>query len=483
MDPRRLQSLLSALNLDRARAPDLASWRAFLASIEEGARDEVVVRRERYLEAVVEMQTRLLSTDSDQLGAFNHALAPLGDASGASRVYLFENHKAADGALLTSQRAEWCGEGVSPELDNPELQALSYDEFLPRWAAVMGRGQRIEMLHTEYDALERELLGPQGILSILIIPLMVDGVFTGFIGFDNCVTAARWRKSDVQLLSAAASQIGFVLAQRRAQRRLQAANIEVTEARDRAVEATRAKSVFLAKISHELRTPLNAILGYTELLLETSEERRVEAEADGAPQPVADAQERDDLERIHRSSRHLLNIINDLLDLSRAEANKVVLRCETIDVSALLSDLLSATRRLARRQNNTLTADIPRELGSLVSDRTRVHQILLNLLSNACKYTFDGTIHLAVRPRAEAIEFAVEDTGIGIDADHLERIFDAFTQADDAPTRSFEGTGLGLTISRHLCSILGGELRVRSTPGQGSTFTFVLPRRPADARG
>ncbi|MEZ4383760.1 MAG: GAF domain-containing sensor histidine kinase [Nannocystaceae bacterium] len=474
MDLRRIQSHLAALGLERAQAPDAAAWRQFLARVEADSGDAALLRRERYLEAVVEMQSRLLSTPSDQLGAFNHALAPLGEAAGASRVYLFENHSGADGTRQTSQRAEWCAPGVTPEIDNPDLQGLSYDDFLPRWAAVMGAGQRVEKLHTEFDELERELLGPQGILSILVIPLMVDGAFTGFIGFDNCASATRWGKIDVQLLSAAATQIGLVLAQRRAQRRLQAANAEVTEARDRAVEATQAKSVFLAKISHELRTPLNAILGYTELLLE--------AEEDDAIDLVDDAQRHLDLERIYRSSRHLLNVINDLLDLSRAEADRVVLRREVIDLDALLSDLLSATRHLARRQGNTLTAAIPDALGSLVSDRTRVHQILLNLLSNACKYTFDGTIRLVVRALEETVEFAVEDTGIGIDAAHLERIFDAFTQADDAPTRSFEGTGLGLTISRHLCRLLGGELLVASAPGRGSTFTFVLPRQPPAPR-
>ncbi|MBK8264333.1 MAG: GAF domain-containing protein [Nannocystis sp.] len=469
MDTSSLHRQLAALGISAERPPDASAWRALLARLQDDTAGDELRRRERYLEAVVEMQARLLTSSEDHLGAFNHALAPLGEAAGASRVYLFENHRRpSDGALVTSQRAEWCAAGVCAEIDNPALQGLAYDDFLPRWADVMARGERIEMLAREYDELERMILAPQGILSILVIPLMVDGEFTGFIGFDNCAVERRWGAIEVNLLSAAATQIGLILAQRRAQRQLARANAEVATARDRAVEASRAKSVFLAKISHELRTPLNAILGYTELLLEQPGERD-EAELSG------------DLRRIESAGRHLLTVINDLLDLSRAEADKISLRIEPVELTSLLADVIGAARHLARRHGNRLVTELPAQLGELLSDRTRVHQILLNLLSNACKYTHDGEVRLTVLAHADALEFQIHDTGIGIAPAQIERIFDAFTQADDAPTRAYEGTGLGLTISRHLSRILGGAIDVTSALGRGSTFTFTLPRhvRPA----
>ena len=465
MDARRIQSHLEALGLAPGRPPEGGEWAGFLARLEGDGLDAEIRRRERYLEAVVEMQSRLLATSSDALGAYNHALAPLGEASGASRVYLFENHvRPEDGALLLSQRAEWCAPGVTPEIDNPTLQGLAYADFLAEWARLLGRGERVERLASEFTPEEREILEPQGILSLLVLPLTVDGAFTGFIGFDNCAREARWGKIEVNLLSAAASQIGLLLAQRRAQRELERANAEVAAARDRAVQASAAKSVFLAKISHELRTPLNAILGYTELLRE-------------APGEVDAAQLDADLGRIQGAGRHLLAIINDLLDLSRAEADRISLRVEAVDVAAMLDALVGAARHLARRNGNELVVEVPAELGPLTSDRVRVHQVLLNLLSNACKYTSGGRVTLRVEPGAEGIDFHVIDTGIGIDPSQIERIFDPFTQADDSWTRSYEGTGLGLTISRHLCRVLGGSLSVRSAPGEGSAFTFRVPRR------
>jgi two-component system sensor histidine kinase/response regulator len=462
----RIQRHLDALDLARDIPPDRDAWAAFLDRLADERLALEVHRRERYLEAVVEMQTRLLSTVEDHLGAYNHALTPLGEASGAARVYLFENQRRPeDGALVTFQRAEWCAPGIKPEIDNPMLQGVSYDEFLPAWSEALGRGDRVERLADEYDELEAMLLGPQGVLSLLILPLMVDGEFTGFIGFDNCTSQTRWTTLEVNLLSAAATQIGLVLAQRRAQRQLRRANDEVAAARDRAVEASRAKSVFLAKMSHELRTPLNAILGYAELL----------RESDGdTPRADRDA----DLDRVLGAGRHLLAIIDDLLDVARIETDHLRVRREPVDVRGLLDTLVDEAQHLARRNRNELVTAFPADPGPLVSDRTRVHQVLLNLLTNACKYTIGGRVTFAVLVAPDHLRFEVRDTGIGIATDHLERIFEAFTQVDDSTTRRFEGTGLGLTISRNLANLLGGALTVESTLGEGSTFALTLPRLP-----
>ena len=467
MDSSRIQRHLDALGLDRDSPPDAAAWGALLERLERDPLNQELHRRERYLEAVVEMQTRILSAPDDHLGAYNSALAPLGEASGAARVYLFENHRRAeDDALLLSQRAEWCAPGVPPEIDNPVLQDLAYSDFLPRWADVLGAGERIELLAHEYDSTEAIILEPQGILSLLVLPLMVDGVFTGFIGFDNCTSETRWSTLEINLLSAAATQIGLLLAQRRAQRSLLSANEQVGAARDRALEATQAKNIFLAKMSHELRTPLNAILGYTELLRESEKPEQAELDAD--------------LERIYSAGRHLLAIVDDLLDVSRIEAEQLTLRREAIDLPEFLSELADEVRHLASNNSNSFKTAIPADLGALTSDRTRVHQVLLNLLSNAFKYTRGGEVSLAVTASDDTVQFMVRDTGIGIASDQLERIFEAFAQVDDSPTRAFEGTGLGLAISRQLTHLLGGSLTVSSTPGAGSTFTFSLPRESAE---
>src|SRR5690606_37438233 len=201
MGSNRIQSHLDALGLTRDRPPDATAWRALLGRLAEEHLDAQIRRHERFLEAVVEMQTRLLSTAEERLGAYNHALAPLGEATGASRVYLFENHRRPeDGALLLSQRAEWCAPGIQPEIDNPVPQGLPYDDFVPEWAEALGRGELIERLASSLTEAERSLLEPQGILSLLVLPLTVDGSFTGFIGFDNCTCEARWSPIEVSVL-------------------------------------------------------------------------------------------------------------------------------------------------------------------------------------------------------------------------------------------------------------------------------------------
>ncbi|HUG42341.1 MAG TPA: MEDS domain-containing protein [Longimicrobiales bacterium] len=234
------------------------------------------------------------------------------------------------------------------------------------------------------------------------------------------------------------------------------------EARQAAEEMNRAKSRFLAFMSHELRTPLNAIMGYTELLT-----REV-------PGPISEAQ-RHHLERITAGSRHLLDLIDEVLDLSRVEAGRIELRPEACDGARLALDTVALVEPQARERELDLVAHIPDEPLPLRTDAPRVRQILLNLLSNAVKFTDTGSVTLEVVVEEEGLIFRVSDTGVGIDAAELEAIFDPFHRARSPGTGIRPGAGLGLAVSRRLAALLGGALSVESTPGRGSTFTLTLP--------
>ncbi len=245
---------------------------------------------------------------------------------------------------------------------------------------------------------------------------------------------------------------------------------DLARARDEALEANRAKSRFLANMSHELRTPLNAIIGYSEILLE-------EAEDTGLDRFAAD------LQRIHTAGRHLLSLINDILDISKIESGKMDIYVETFKVTDMIGEVVGTIAPLLEKNKNQLRADISPELRHMTSDLTKVRQTLFNLLSNATKFTHDGEIMLKASRELVGekafVTFSVKDTGIGLSADQLEKLFSAFTQADASTTRKYGGTGLGLAITRHFCQLLGGDITVTSKEGEGSTFTVHLPEESA----
>jgi signal transduction histidine kinase len=251
------------------------------------------------------------------------------------------------------------------------------------------------------------------------------------------------------------------------QRTLTQLTAQLAAATEAAELASGAKSEFLARMSHELRTPLNAVIGYSEMLLEDAEAGSIAA-AHAA-----------DLKRINGAGQHLLSLVNDVLDLSKIEAGRMAVQAQPIELAAFVDDIAAASRPLVAVKRNELRVEHAADLGIILGDAVKLRQVLLNLLSNAAKFTENGRVTLAVRrerqPSGDWISIAVSDTGIGIERDMLARLFTNFTQADPAIAAKYGGTGLGLALSRKLCRLMGGELSAESQPGRGSQFTLRVP--------
>jgi signal transduction histidine kinase len=240
---------------------------------------------------------------------------------------------------------------------------------------------------------------------------------------------------------------------------------EIQDKNRQLAEASQHKSQFVSSMSHELRTPLNAIIGLTEMMVTNAPRFGTEKAAEP-------------LRRVHRAGTHLLGLINQVLDLSKIEAGKLELSPESVNLAALIDEVVGTARQLAEQNKNRLVVEAQEKLGALTVDPMRLKQILLNLLSNACKFTKQGEVALRVRKVVDGrnwIEFAVADTGIGMTAEQQAKLFEEFTQADSATAQRYGGTGLGLAITRKLARMMGGDVRVMSEPGKGSVFTVRLP--------
>lgn len=245
------------------------------------------------------------------------------------------------------------------------------------------------------------------------------------------------------------------------------AEIALLESKQEAELANQAKSQFLANMSHELRTPLNAIIGITEMLVEDA-------------QDIGGHTEVEPLQRIHGAGRQLLSLIDEILDLSKIEAGKMELHPTVFDLRQLVKSIVTTTTPLAARNRNRMSGSFPESMGRVRLDETRVRHVILNLISNAVKFTEDGEIAVSVREvrdeERSGVSITVTDTGIGISPEQRERLFRPFSQGDASTSRKYGGTGLGLTISRHFCRMMGGQISVDSELGEGSRFTVWLPR-------
>jgi PAS domain S-box-containing protein len=293
--------------------------------------------------------------------------------------------------------------------------------------------------------------------------------------------AAELRRQNEELAALAAENARLYNAVQQELAERKQAEVSLSLAKEAVEAASRAKSRFLGNMSHELRTPLTAILGYADLL-------EVEARQNGHQELLSD------VERIQVAGRHLLDLISDVLDITRIEAEKLELHLESFDIAALVHDLAGIVVPLVEKNGNTLRIECPPDSGAMYADQTRVRQMLLNLLGNAAKFTEHGLIVLRVMlgaaPSQAAtglpeggdpafVTFQISDTGIGIPREQQRLLFKEFVQVDDAPTRKYGGSGLGLAISYRLCQLMGGDISVSSEPGKGSTFTIELPLRAA----
>jgi GAF domain-containing protein/DNA-binding response OmpR family regulator len=314
-----------------------------------------------------------------------------------------------------------------------------------------------------YSGPLRDVLLRTGARALLGIPMLREGHLIGGLTVTR-KTPGEFSQEIIDLLKTFASQSALAIQNAKLFR-------EIGDKSRQLEAADRHKSEFLANMSHELRTPLNAIIGYSEMLQEDAAD-------------LGAAQFTDDLKRINAAGKHLLELINAVLDLSKIEAGKMELYLESFDVGGLVRDIAAVIEPLAAKNGNRLDVRCPDETRTMRADVTKVRQALFNLLSNACKFTDRGTISLTVDREAvdgqEWMMFNVSDTGIGMTPEQLTRLFEAFSQADAATTRRYGGTGLGLALSRRLCRMMGGDVTVESEAGRGSTFTIRLPARVAE---
>lgn len=293
-----------------------------------------------------------------------------------------------------------------------------------------------------------------------LVPLLRRGDEVGDLGRGFTRMAEEIRKREESLATWNAN-LEKTVAERTAE--LKHAVEDAEEAREQAQEANKTKSAFLANMSHELRTPMNAIIGYSEMLIEEAED-------------TGDKWMEPDLKKILSSAKHLLQLINDILDLSKIEAGRMTVFLEPVDVAQTARDVAATIEPLVAKNANTFELKCASDVGSMRTDLTKLRQTLFNLLSNASKFTEKGKVALEIKRRADGmVSFAVSDTGIGMTPEQMGKLFGEFVQADASTTRKYGGTGLGLAISRKFCRMLGGDITVESLPGKGSTFTAILP--------
>lgn len=451
------------------RDPEFRIYRLIGTSLNITARKqaEQAIQRRGIIDSMLSDISRIF-LDQDINTALNFALQAMGHFTGSSRSYIFRYSEPQTSFTNTH---EWCATDLRPAMERA-LQGSEFHRFqavpieaLPWLNRQILAGQLVKVSTlTELPpeaSLEKAVLEGQGIQAFVNLPIIYQGKVVGFIGLDTLSSPKDWCEEDLNLLKLVGEIIAIGLARHEAE-------VAQQQATQLALAANRAKSEFLANMSHELRTPLTAILGLSEVL------------RDEVFGPLT-AKQHQKLATIEKSGKHLLELINDVLDLAKIESGKMELQLAETDIQGLCESSLAFVRQQAHQKQIKLSSRVPATLGSVVADERRIRQVLINLLSNAVKFTPEGgQVWIEVHANAdnELLQFIVADTGIGIAPEDIRKLFQPFMQLDSSFTRRYKGTGLGLALVRQVVELHGGSVALESEVGNGSRFIISLPWRP-----
>ncbi|WP_010258631.1 ATP-binding protein [Treponema primitia] len=375
--------------------------------------------------------------------------------AGVDRMRIWQNH-TENGELYCSQIYEWSG-GADPQSGKPITMNVSYSKTIPGWEEKLSAGQSINGLARTLSPAEQAQLSPQGIVSILVIPVHFQERFWGFVAFDDCHKERIFTSDDESLLRSGGLLIANTILRNEMTH-------DIVQARELAIASAEAKSDFLANMSHEMRTPLNAIIGLSELTLDSGD-------------VVGNA--RENLEKVYNSGVTLLSLINDILDISKIESGKFELIPVEYDTPSLINDTITLNIVRIGSKPITFNTDIDETIpGLLVGDELRIKQIFNNLLSNAFKYTSEGSVDWSISCEQDGdniwLVSSIRDTGVGIRPEDMEKLFSEYNQVDTKSNRKIEGTGLGLSICKSMVEMMDGTITVNSEYGKGSTFTVRI---------
>jgi len=412
--------------------------------------------RDGLLNAVNEAASMLLNTEiTDFEDNLLKSMGILGDAVGSDRVYIWKNY-TKDGELYSTQLYEWLATGASAQGSDFTDDVL-YSTSLPDWAATLEAGDCVNGKAINMDPITQDFLDGTGVLSAFAAPIFIEESFWGFAGFDDCTHEREFSDNEAAILRSACLLIGNAFLHNEM-------TAELKVAIEQARASSRSKSDFLANMSHEIRTPMNSIVGFSELALDDE----------------ISAKTKDYLGKILTNAEWLLQIINDILDISKIESGKMEMESIPFDLHEMFASCRTVIMPKAIEKGLLLHFYAEPSIGKrLYGDPTRLRQSLVNLLSNAVKFTNSGMIKMmaAIKEITEdsvTMGFEVKDSGIGLTQEQMERIFSPFTQAETGTTRKFGGSGLGLAITKNLITMMGGNLIVESMLGVGTKFSFEL---------
>ena len=416
-----------------------------------------IKQRDELLSTVNNAITLLLQAERDGFeGALWESMGMMAKAVDVDRVYIWKNHDE-DGELYCTQLYEW-SEGADPQQNNEYTVDIPYEGNIPGWKEKFLRKECVNNIVREMSPEEQAQLAPQGIISILTVPVYLQDEFWGFVGFDDCRKERVFTSNEESILRSGSLLIAYALLRHDMTQKLESALKEANA-------ASVAKGNFLSNMSHEMRTPMNAIIGMTAI---------------GKKAPSIE-EKNSALSKIGEASSHLLGIINDILDMSKIEANKMELISAPYNIDQMIHKVLTVTQLRVDEKKLNLTVNIDDKIPrNVIGDDQRLTQVIANLLSNAVKFTPEkGEIHLDALLCDETentceLRFEVTDTGIGISPDKQGKLFDAFEQAEDMTHRKYGGTGLGLTISKRIVEMMNGRIWVESDLGKGAKFIFTV---------